>query len=130
MITNISPGKTVIIQNKCLKTMKAIWNGKVLASSDDVLEIDGEFYFPLESLRFKHFIPSETKSNCPWKGKASYFHLIVNGETNEDAAWYYEETTEFAYLLKNRVAFWKGVIVKQEENKIRRELLQVLNTFF
>lgn len=110
--------------------MKAIWNGKVLAASKDVLEIGGEFFFPLDSLRFKYFIPSNTKSTCPWKGKASYLHISVDDEINEDAAFYIEEPTEFAYLLKNRVAFWKGVEINTEEKKIKMELLNVLNTFF
>jgi uncharacterized protein (DUF427 family) len=110
--------------------MKAIWNGKVIAKSDDVEEIEGNYYFPIDSIKRQYFIESNTHSTCPWKGKASYFNIVVNGEINEDGAWYYPNPNEFALVLKDRIAFWKGVEVRESSTLIKFELLNVLNSFF
>ncbi|MFL5730739.1 MAG: DUF427 domain-containing protein [Cytophagaceae bacterium] len=110
--------------------MKAIWNGKVIAKSNDVEEIEGNYYFPIDSIKKQYFIESATHSTCPWKGTASYFNLVVDGQVNEDAAWYYPNPNEFAVILKDRVAFWKGVEVRESSNMIKFELLNVLNSFF
>jgi uncharacterized protein (DUF427 family) len=110
--------------------MKAIWNGKVIAKSNDIEEIEGNYYFPVESIKKQYFIDSKTQSSCPWKGKASYFSIIVDGEINEDAAWYYPAPNEFAIILKDRIAFWKGVEIKESSDLIKFELLNVLNTLF
>jgi uncharacterized protein (DUF427 family) len=110
--------------------MKAIWKGTVIAKSDDVEEIEGNIYFPLDSLRKEYILESNTHSSCPWKGKASYFHIMVEGEINEDAAWYYPQPNTGAEILKNRVAFWKGVEIKESQGKINWEMLKVLNSFF
>jgi uncharacterized protein (DUF427 family) len=110
--------------------MKAIWNGKVIAKSNDVEEIEGNYYFPIDSIKRKYFIESKTQSSCAWKGKASYFNILVDGEINEDAAWYYPDPNEYAIILKDRIAFWKGVEVKQSSSNVRYELLNVLNSFF
>ncbi|HNP20148.1 MAG TPA: DUF427 domain-containing protein [Fulvivirga sp.] len=91
--------------------MKAIWNGKVLAESNDTIVIEGNHYFPKNSINKEFFKPSDTHTVCPWKGTASYFTLNVDGKTNEDAAWYYPETSELAAQIKGYVAFWKGVEV-------------------
>lgn len=92
--------------------MKAIWNGTVIAESDDTVIIEGNHYFPPESIKQEYFKGSETHSMCPWKGKASYYSLEVDGATNADAAWYYPEViTEMAKPVLGRVAFWKGVEV-------------------
>jgi uncharacterized protein (DUF427 family) len=89
--------------------MKAIWNNKVLAESDQVLELDGNVFFPISSLKIGFFQESKTLSVCPWKGKCRYFHILVKGEINPDAAWYFHPDDENQPLLKNRVCFWKGV---------------------
>ncbi|MCH2198054.1 MAG: DUF427 domain-containing protein [Flavobacteriales bacterium] len=91
--------------------MKAIWNDTVIAESDDTVVIEGNHYFPPESIKEEFFKSSETHTVCPWKGTASYYSLDVNGETNADAAWYYPEVSELAKGIKGRVAFWKGVEV-------------------
>lgn len=91
--------------------MKAIWNGKVIAESDKTINIEGNQYFPPESINNEFFAGSETHTVCPWKGKASYHNLVVNGKTNKDAAWFYPEPSALAKNIKNYVAFWKGVEV-------------------
>ncbi|NKI30547.1 DUF427 domain-containing protein [Croceivirga thetidis] len=92
--------------------MKAIWNGQILAESDDTLVIEGNHYFPPESINKDFFKESETHTNCPWKGVASYYTLEVDGENNVDAAWYYPETSELAKQIKGYIAFWKGVTIE------------------
>ena len=91
--------------------MKAIWNNQVLAESDDTIVIENNHYFPPESLNETYFKPSDTQSTCPWKGKASYYTLEVDGKENTDAAWYYPEPKDAANKIKGYVAFWKGVEV-------------------
>lgn len=91
--------------------MKAVWNGQTIAESDDTIVIEGNHYFPADSIRQEYLKPSSTRTTCPWKGEASYYSLVVNGEKNEDAAWYYPEPSEIASEIKNRIAFWRGVEV-------------------
>lgn len=91
--------------------MKAIWNEVVLAESDDTIVVEGNHYFPPESLRREFFVESDTRTVCPWKGTASYYSIRVGGTENPDAAWYYPETKEAADEIRGRVAFWKGVQV-------------------
>lgn len=91
--------------------MKAIWNGSVVADSEDTVVVEGNHYFPAESIKADFFASSSTTTVCPWKGTASYYHLAVNGASNPDAAWYYPEPKEAAKGIKGRVAFWKGVTV-------------------
>ena len=92
--------------------MKAIWNDAVLAESDDIVNLEGNSYFPIESLNRQYFSESETKTLCPWKGKASYFSVTVNGKTNQDCAWIYPKPSLLAKKIKGRVAFWNGVTVQ------------------
>jgi uncharacterized protein (DUF427 family) len=92
--------------------MKAVWNGAILAESDDTIVVEGNHYFPAESLNKEFFQATQTHTTCPWKGQASYYDVVVNGEINKDAAWYYPETKEAAANIKNYVAFWKGVKVE------------------
>ena len=92
--------------------MKAVWNGKVVAQSDDLVLVEGNQYFPMEALDRQYVTYSNHKSTCPWKGQASYFSLLVDGELNQDAAWYYADPKPAAEEIKNRVAFWKGVKVE------------------
>jgi uncharacterized protein (DUF427 family) len=91
--------------------MKAVWKGKVVAESDDTVVIEGNHYFPRQSLKPEYVSPSDTRTTCPWKGQASYLSLVVDGETNVDAVWYYPEPKDAAREIKGRVAFWKGVNV-------------------
>ena len=93
--------------------MKAIWKDQVIAESDDTIVVEGNHYFPRESIVAQNFVPSSTHTICPWKGEASYFSVEVDGETNIDAAWYYPEPKDAAKEIKDYVAFWKGVQVSQ-----------------
>ncbi|QDT32146.1 DUF427 domain-containing protein [Thalassoglobus polymorphus] len=89
--------------------MKAIWNEIIVAESDDTVVVDGNHYFPRESLSDEFIEKSSTTSVCSWKGTANYFTLKVNGKTNPDAVWYYPEPKEEAQQIAGRIAFWKGV---------------------
>ena len=92
--------------------MKAIWNGEVIAESDQTVIIEGNHYFPHEAIKKEFYKESNTSSHCPWKGMASYYTVDVNGSENKDAAWYYPEVSELAKGIKNYVAFWKGVQIE------------------
>lgn len=93
--------------------MKALWNGVVLAESDDTVVVEGNHYFPRDSIQCEFFEESRHSSHCPWKGDASYFSLDVNGQRNENAAWYYDKPLEAAAEIAGRVAFWRGVQVEE-----------------
>ena len=92
--------------------MKATWNGAVLAESDDTVVVEGNHYFPPDSVKREHFRESEKHTVCPWKGTASYYDVVVGSETNKDAAWYYPQPKDAARQIKDRVAFWRGVKVE------------------
>lgn len=89
--------------------MRAIWNGTMIADSDDTIVVEGTHYFPADTVKMEFMQPSDTHTTCPWKGLASYYSLQVDGETNTDAAWYYPEPKEAAQQIKGQAAFWKGV---------------------
>jgi uncharacterized protein (DUF427 family) len=91
---------------------KAIWNGAVLAESARTEVVEGNHYFPPDTVRRDHLRDSETHTTCPWKGVASYYDVVVDGQTNRDAAWYYPNPKEAAGRIKNFVAFWHGVRVE------------------
>ena len=91
--------------------MKAIWNGHIVAESDETIVIEGNHYFPSSSINKDYFSESNTNSFCPWKGTASYYSLDVEGKKNNDAAWYYPEASDLARKIEGMVAFWKGVEV-------------------
>lgn len=93
--------------------MKAIWNDEIVAESNDTIVIEGNHYFPPQSIKKDFFKTSETQTKCPWKGMASYYSLQVNGELNIDAAWYYPEVSDRAQEIKGYVAFWNGVKVTE-----------------
>lgn len=93
--------------------MKATWNNQILAESDDTVVVEGNHYFPLDSINQDFFKESDTTSICPWKGTASYYTLLVAGEENKDAAWYYPSPKSAAIKIKGRIAFWKGVVVSE-----------------
>jgi uncharacterized protein (DUF427 family) len=90
---------------------KAVWNGTVLAESDDTVVVEGNHYFPPDSVHREYFTSSDTSSVCPWKGTASYYTLAVEGKENPDAAWYYPQPKDAAAEIKDHVAFWNGVEV-------------------
>lgn len=90
---------------------KAIYNGAVLAQSDDTIRIEGNHYFPRESLNLEYFRDSDHHTNCFWKGVASYYHIEVDGKVNKNAAWYYPTPKPAAHAIEDRVAFWHGVEV-------------------
>jgi uncharacterized protein (DUF427 family) len=91
--------------------MKAIWNGATLAQSDATVVVEGNHYFPPESIDSAYFVDSETHSTCPWKGEASYRTVKVGDEVNADAAWYYPQPKDAAAEIRDHVAFWRGVEV-------------------
>ena len=92
--------------------MKAIWNGTVIAESDDTVVVEGDHYFPESSLKREYVTFSNHRSSCPWKGQAYYYSLMVDGDMIENAVWYYPEPSEAASEIKGRVAFRKGVLVE------------------
>lgn len=91
--------------------VKAVWNGTVVAESDDTVIVENNHYFPPASIKADLFKPSDTTSVCSWKGTANYHSLIVDGQENRDAAWYYADPKSAAAHIKGRIAFWKGVQV-------------------
>jgi uncharacterized protein (DUF427 family) len=91
--------------------MKAIWNGATLAESNETIIIEGNHYFPENSINKEYFKAAETHTTCPWKGTASYYDVVANGKTNKDAAWCYPSPKTEAKEIENHVAFWKGVEV-------------------
>lgn len=91
---------------------QAIWNGQVIAESNDLVRLEGNYYFPANSLKQEFLKESSTQTVCPWKGTASYYSLDVNGATNADAVWYYPTPKDAAKEITDRVAFWKGVEIK------------------
>lgn len=92
---------------------KATWNDKVIAESDSYETVEGNVYFPKGAIKPEYFKPSDTHSTCPWKGLASYYDVVVDGQTNKDAAWYYPAPKEAAANIKDHVAFWHGVKVEK-----------------
>ena len=93
--------------------MKAIWNGEIIAESNDTVAIEGNHYFPVGSIKKEFIKPSETRTVCHWKGTASYYSLQVNGKENTDAVWYYPDPSAMAKGIKGRVAFWRGVQIEK-----------------
>ena len=92
---------------------KAIWRGQVIAESNEFEVVEGNIYFPPGTINEAFCEPSGHHSMCPWKGTASYYHVVVDGNRNENAAWFYPETKEAAANIKDHVAFWKGVTVER-----------------
>lgn len=93
--------------------MKAIWNGQVIADSDKTINVEGNQYFPADSVKKEFLTSSDTHTTCHWKGVASYYTLEVDGQENKDAAWYYPSPSNMADKLKNYVAFWRGVTIEK-----------------
>jgi len=93
--------------------MKAVWNGKVVAESDDTIVVEGNHYFPKDSVNMEYLKPSSEQYTCPWKGEAKYHNVDVDGVVSDGAAWEYPEPKEGAEMVKNRIAFWRGVEVTE-----------------
>lgn len=91
---------------------QAIWNGVVIAESDETIMVEGNHYFPPKAVNKTYFADSSRQTTCPWKGVASYYDVVVDGETNGGAAWFYPQPKDAANQIKDYVAFWKGVQVK------------------
>ena len=92
---------------------RALWNGAVLAESDRTVVVDGHHYFPPQSLRGEYFRASPTRTGCIWKGQARYYTVVVGGQENRDAAWYYPDPLPAAEHISGLVAFWRGVRVER-----------------
>lgn len=90
---------------------KAMWNGAVIADSNACVVVEGNQYFPADSVKREYLRSSDTHTVCSWKGTASYYDVVVDGKTNKDAAWYYPEPRDAAANIRNRIAFWRGVTV-------------------
>lgn len=90
---------------------KAVWNGVVLAESDETIIVEGNHYFPPQSINTKYFEKSNKNTLCPWKGFASYYTVVADGKTNTDAAWYYPNPTNAVKHIKDYIAFWRGISV-------------------
>ncbi len=93
--------------------MKAIWNGNIIAESDDTVVVEGNHYFPASALKREYTTFSNHRTSCAWKGQASYYSLLVNGEMNANAVWYYADPKPEADMVRDRVAFWHGVKVTE-----------------
>lgn len=93
--------------------VRATWNGAVLAESDDTVVVEGNHYFPSSAVDRRYLRDSATHTTCPWKGLASYYSVVVDGEENPDAAWYYPDPSEAARQIEGRIAFWGGVKVEE-----------------
>ena len=92
--------------------MKAVWNGAVLAESDKTIVVEGNHYFPPDSINPDYFVDSSMHTTCPWKGRASYYDIVVDGQKNPGGAWYYPNASEAAKQIEGYVAFWRGVKVQ------------------
>ena len=91
---------------------RALWAGKVIAESETCVELEGNLYFPPGAVKREYLVPSKTRTVCPWKGEASYYHIEVGGLHNADAAWFYPAPSDAARQIKDHIAFWKGVDVE------------------
>ncbi len=91
---------------------KAIWNGIVLAESDNTQIVEGNHYFPPETIKREYFRENSSHTTCPWKGEASYYDIVVDGQVNKGGAWYYADPKPAAAQIKEYVAFWRGVQVE------------------
>lgn len=103
--------------------VRALWNGAVIAESDDTVVVDGKHYFPEDAVDRSLLSPSETSTICPWKGRASYSSIVVDGRVNRDAAWHYPTPSTAASSIQGRIAFWHGVKIEDEGRRSGRRLL-------
>lgn len=94
--------------------VKAIWQGQTIAESDETVEVEGNHYFPRSDVEPTYLESSEHHTFCPWKGQAHYYDVVVAGKTNQNAAWYYPQTKPLANKIRDHIAFWNGVEVREE----------------
>ena len=92
--------------------MQAIWNGVVIADSDDTIVVEGNHYFPPDSIKGEYYSKTELTTVCGWKGTANYYSVTINGKTNKDCAWYYETPNDAASKIKGMIAFWREIQIK------------------
>lgn len=92
---------------------KAIWKDKVIAESSATVLVEGNHYFPPQDVKQEYLVETEHRTQCPWKGEAHYYNLVVDGDVNENAAWSYPQPKEKAVHITGHVAFWKGVSVEE-----------------
>jgi uncharacterized protein (DUF427 family) len=112
-VRSSDPAEVKVRGRKVSEMAKATWNGKVIAESDAIETVEGNVYFPESAINREYFRPSSTISTCPWKGQARYYSLLIDGQENPDAAWYYPDPKPAARNIKNHVAFWRGVEVEK-----------------
>ncbi len=114
--------------------VRAIWKGVVLAESDDTIVIEGNHYFPPETIKQEYFKENTRHTVCPWKGVASYYDIVVEDDVNRSGAWYYPDPSAAASQIKNYVAFWNGVKIEREESQDRQQsenvVQRVINNLF
>ena len=91
--------------------MRAVWKGTTIAESDDAIKLEGFYYFPRSSVKMEYLKESSDHTFCPWKGTASFYDADINGDINKDSAWYYPTPSERGPMVKDRIAFWKGIVV-------------------
>lgn len=106
--------------------VRAVWNGAVLADSDRTQVVEGNHYFPPDSVNWSYLSDSDTHTTCPWKGQASYYTVTVDGDHNTDAAWVYQDPKPAARRIRDHVAFWRGVHVEGDGAKPGRGMLSRL----
>ena len=104
--------------------MQAIWKGEIIAASENTVVVEGNHYFPAESVDKKHLKPSPTTSVCPWKGTSHYYSVVVGCEENRDAAWYYPDPKEVAAQIENHIACWRGVDVLEPDKAAEQRTAQ------
>ena len=93
--------------------MRAVWNEQVIAESTDTVVVEGNHYFPSQSVKMEFMKPASNTTLCPWKGTAHYYDIVVDGQSNAGAAWYYPEPKEKAAQIRDHIAFWRGVTVSE-----------------
>ncbi|MDH3943032.1 MAG: DUF427 domain-containing protein [Anaerolineae bacterium] len=98
--------------------VQAVWNDAIIAKSDKTIIVEGNHYFPPESVNMEYIQSSSSHTRCPWKGIASYYDVVVDGKMNQDAAWYYASPSNAANLIKGHIAFWRGVRVVETTEEI------------
>ena len=108
-----SSGTRTGTKQQGIRVARAIWNDAVIAESAEYEEVEGNIYFPPDSVSEDFLQKSDTQSRCPWKGMASYLDVVVDGEVNRDAAWYYPDPRDAAARIKDHVAFWRGVTIEK-----------------
>lgn len=107
---------------------KAVWKGTVIADSDDTVVVEGNHYFPPDSVRWDHLEQSSKTTTCPWKGQASYYDVVVDGDANRDAAWFYPNPSSAARAIAGHLAFWRGVRIEASGSASRADPAAVVRS--